>query len=56
MSRIALLVGLFVTVFAFGAEPKTADAAFKKLMSLQGQWEGTDADGQKVHSSFKSVI
>jgi len=53
---IVLLLALLVNVCTFGAEPKAVDSAFKKMMSLQGEWEGTDANGHKVHSSFKSVI
>ena len=30
--------------------------AFKKMVSLEGEWDGTDANGQKVHSSFRSVV
>ena len=56
MKRIALLMVLLIRVGAVGAEPKTVDSAFKKMMSLEGEWEGTDVDGQKVRSSFKSVI
>src|ERR1700704_6446618 len=56
MKRIALLMVLLISVGAFGAEPKAVDSAFKKMMSLEGEWEGTDVDGQKVRSSFKSVI
>jgi hypothetical protein len=56
IKRIALLMVLLGSVAALAAEPKAALSAFKKMMSLEGEWEGTDADGQKVHSSFKSVI
>jgi hypothetical protein len=50
---MVLLVGVCALA---AAEPKAVDSAFKKMVSLEGEWEGTDADGQKVHSSFKSVI
>lgn len=56
MKMIPVLIVVLASVCAFAAEPKVVDSAFKKVMSLQGEWEGTDADGRKVHSSFKSVI
>src|SRR5215470_717709 len=56
MRRIVLLLALLVSVCVFGAEPKAADSAFKKMMSLQGEWDGTDANGKQVHSSFKTVV
>lgn len=56
MKCIAQLMVLLLSVCALAAEPKAVDSAFKKMMSLQGEWDGTDADGQKVHTSFKSVI
>ena len=56
MKRVAMLLMLCTSGFAFGAASKPVDLIFKKIMSLEGEWEGTDADGQKVRSSFKSVI
>jgi hypothetical protein len=56
MKHIAGLMIAVLSISAFAADPKAVDSAFKKMMSLQGEWEGTDADGQKVHSSFKSVV
>jgi hypothetical protein len=56
MKYKVLAIFLLVGVCAFGAEPKAVDSAFKKMMSLQGEWDGTDADGKNVHSSFKSVV
>lgn len=31
-------------------------AAFKKLQSLVGEWEGKDAKGQPVKTSFKAIV
>lgn len=56
MKHIAVALVLFSSVVAVGAASKPVDSAFKKMMFLEGEWEGTDADGQKVHSSFKRVI
>jgi hypothetical protein len=38
------------------AQTTSAQAAFKKMMTLEGEWEGKDADGNPVHTSFKPVI
>jgi hypothetical protein len=38
------------------AASKPVDGAFHKMMSLKGDWAGTDADGKPVRSSFKPVI
>ena len=38
------------------AQTTSAQAAFKKMMTLEGKWEGKDADGNPVHTSFKAVI
>lgn len=55
MKYVAMLMVL-ASVCAVAAEPKPVHSAFTKMMSLEGEWEGTDTDGQKVRSSFKSVI
>ena len=52
---LPLLITLF-TVAALHAQPKPAQAAFTKMTMLAGEWEGKDADGHAVHSSFKLVI
>jgi len=38
------------------AQTTSAQAAFKKMMTLEGEWEGKDADGNPVRTSFKPVI
>lgn len=56
MLRIfSLLLLVFTTTFAQTAS-NPVESAFKKMMSLTGEWEGKDADGMPVESSFKPVI
>ena len=52
---------LAVGVFAFAlpraaADHATAKAVFQKLQSLAGDWEGKNADGMAVKTTFKVVI
>ncbi|HEV2287453.1 MAG TPA: hypothetical protein VGR81_00710 [Candidatus Acidoferrales bacterium] len=58
-----VLLSLFVLAFAAailvpahaGAAPSKAAAAFQKLKTLTGHWEGKDADGNAVKSSFQLI-
>ena len=59
MRKLHLVLALLLlTVFA--AAPlfaKThANAVFKKLQSLAGDWEGKDDKGQPVKTNFKSIV
>jgi len=45
---------LLLTALPIHAAPNKVDTAFKKVMSLQGQWEGKDQDGNAVRTSFQS--
>jgi hypothetical protein len=56
MLRVLISLVLLISTAAFGADSNLAKPAFKKLMQLQGEWGGSDADGKPVHSSFKSVV
>jgi hypothetical protein len=60
MRQIVLLIALCITVSLFAqtkpAHTPPAQAAFKKMMTLEGEWEGKDDDGNPVHSSFKPVV
>src|SRR5215467_7736201 len=56
MKYLGLAIVLLAGVWASGAEQKVVDSVFKKMPSLEGEWEGTDADGHGVHSSFEPVI
>lgn len=49
-----LLFLVSVAVAPILASPHPA-AAFKKLLSLSGQWEGTDEHGMAVKTTFKSM-
>jgi len=56
---LAYLIFLILSVSAalpLQAAPKNVEAAFKKMMALQGHWEGKDADGNPVHTSFEPVV
>lgn len=56
MSRLVMLV-LFLSAIGFSqSKPSNAQSAFKKIMLLQGDWTGKDADGNPVRTSFKPVI
>jgi hypothetical protein len=48
-----LASGLILTSHA--AAPSPADAAFHKLQSLAGEWQGKDADGMDAKTNFKVV-
>ena len=56
MSRIVLSVLLIFATGVLQAESSPAQAVFKKIKLLQGEWDGKDGDGKAVHSSFKSVV
>jgi hypothetical protein len=40
---------------AFSGDGTRANAAFKKLLALEGRWEGKDARGRVVKSAFKPI-
>ncbi len=40
---------------ARASSPAMATAAFSKLQSLAGEWQGTDRNGKAVKTNFKSV-
>jgi hypothetical protein len=56
MLRVLVSLILLVSSAAFGADSNLSKPAFKKMMQLQGEWAGTDADGKPAHSSFKAVV
>ena len=56
MPRILLLLIATLSTASLYAQPKPVQAVFKKMMALEGEWDGKDAKGNTVHSSFKSVI
>ena len=56
MWRALVSLILLISTGAFAADANLAKPAFKKLMQLQGEWAGNDADGKPVHSSFKPVV
>lgn len=56
MLRRFMMMSLILTTSFLLATPKPVDAAFKKMMSLTGEWDGQDTEGMPVHSSFKRVI
>ena len=56
MFRIVLPQVLILSAGLAYAQSNPAPAAFKKMMQLQGEWDGKDADGKPVHSSFKSMV
>jgi hypothetical protein len=51
-----LLPLLLLSAVFLHAAPHNVDSAFKKMMALQGHWEGKDADGNVVRTSFESVV
>src|SRR5215467_13044999 len=55
MPKIFLVLLLLSTGF-LQAAPKPVDTAFKKMLSLEGEWEGKDAGGRPVKSTFKQVV
>ena len=55
MPRIFLLL-LFISVSFAQAGPRVVDTAFKKMLSLEGEWEGKDAGGNPAKSTFKQVV
>jgi hypothetical protein len=56
MLRRFLMLSLICTTTFMLAAPKPVESAFKKMVSLTGEWDGKDAEGMPVHSSFKPVI
>jgi hypothetical protein len=58
-TKKSLLILLAVlAAMAFPSQSKAAgpaDAAFKKLVALEGHWEGKDAQGQVTTSTFQSI-
>lgn len=53
-TRVLFLALIFAAHAAWGgAQTK---AAFEKLTSLSGQWEGKDADGMDAKTSFKVIV
>jgi hypothetical protein len=56
MSRLFVAVLLLSTVLLAQSAPSTAQSAFKKMSLLQGEWEGKDADGKPVRTSFQPMI
>lgn len=55
MVRI-FLISLLLTAGFLQAAPRPVDAAFKKMLLLEGEWEGKDAQGNPVRSVFKQVV
>jgi len=55
MLRTALVLILVCSTDLLYAQPQPVQAAFKRVMTLEGDWEGKDADNKPVHSSFKPV-
>ena len=55
MPRIFLVLLLLFAGF-LQAAPRPVDAAFKRMLSLEGEWEGKDAGGNPVKSTFKQVV
>jgi hypothetical protein len=53
-------IGLLLLTFIFGVHAAWAGAqtkaAFEKLKSLSGEWEGKDADGMEAKTSFKVIV
>ena len=56
MSRAVVLLLLLSAIGFSQSKPSSAQSAFKKILQLQGDWEGKDADGNAVRTSFKPVI
>jgi hypothetical protein len=61
MDQMKRAVGLAALLLAFtalqpAAEASQATAAFKKLQSLAGDWEGKDSMGQISKTNFKLVV
>lgn len=55
LPRILPVVTLLAVLAYPGGATTNAEAAFRKLASLAGQWEGQDAAGNAVRSSFKLI-
>jgi hypothetical protein len=49
----ALLLGVFLQKPAVGTP---AEAAFKRLQGLEGEWEGKDEHGKASKTSFKRIV
>jgi hypothetical protein len=53
-------IGLLLLTFIFGVHAAGAGAqtkaAFEKLKSLSGEWEGKDADGMEAKTNFKVIV
>jgi anion-transporting ArsA/GET3 family ATPase len=56
--RIALVVMLFTMMvcLSYGSSREAASAAFQKLQSLAGNWEGQDEQGKRVKSTFEPIV
>lgn len=52
----AFLFGLCAMGTAIGLAGPHSNAAFKKLQSLAGDWEGKDEKGRPVKTTFKSIV
>jgi hypothetical protein len=56
---LILLSGLFVPASGTASSPSSPSnviAAFAKLQSLAGDWEGQDGDGKRATTTFKTVV
>lgn len=56
MSRMFVVVLCLCTMLFSQTTASTVQSAFKKMALLQGDWEGKDADGKPVHTTFKPMI
>ena len=56
LRRLFLLVVLILIAIAPLFAASNSTAAFKKIQSLAGEWEGKDDKGQPVKTSFKSIV
>lgn len=58
--RVSMVLGVLLTLAlcatALQSQTSPNAAAFKKLQSLAGNWEGKDAHGMAVKTQFKSVV
>jgi hypothetical protein len=55
MLRTVLVLILMCGTGLLHAQTKPVQEAFKKVMTLEGDWDGKDADNKPVRSSFKPV-
>ena len=54
--RISIFALVAVGVVSAASAASYSAAAFKKLQSLAGEWEGTDDKHQPVKTSFKPIV